>query len=206
MKIRTLAVGALATNCYLLEDEQTNLAAVIDPGDEGDRILAQLRQDGVHLALILLTHGHFDHMLALEQLHREFPDATVYIHREDGHGAGSRAIPLDDRIEDLHYYDHGDALRLGTLTIEVIHTPGHSKGSVVLRVGDVLFTGDTLFAGTCGRTDLAGGDYGQMLTSLKRLGKLEGDFQVLPGHSHSSTLDQERKTNRYMLMAAGYEA
>lgn len=202
MKIKVLPVGQLSTNCYLLEDEQTGLAAVIDPGDEAPGILSQIKADGVRVSLILLTHGHFDHVLAVEALHAEFPEAKVYIHAEDARGAGGHPIALADRIAGLVHYDQGDRLTLGSLTVDVLHTPGHSRGSVVLRVGGVLFTGDTLFAGTCGRTDLAGGDNVQMLASLKRLSLLEGDYQVLPGHGEGSTLDRERSYNPYMAMAA----
>ena len=119
-------------------------------------------------------------------------------------GAGSRLFPLASQVEGLLTYDEGDRLTLGELTIEVLHTPGHSKGSVTLRVGDVLFTGDTLFAGSCGRTDLAGGSYEEILASLKRLGELEGNFHVLPGHEGTSNLDQERKFNPYMREAMAH--
>ena len=101
-------------------------------------------------------------------------------------------------MDDLLLYDEGDALPLGTLTIEVLHTPGHSPGSVTLKAGDVLFTGDTLFAGDCGRTDLRGGSWEEILVSLGRLGKLEGNFHVLPGHGDTSDLDTERKINPYL--------
>ena len=201
MKIKVIPVGMLAANCYILEDEQTSLAAVIDPGDEAERILSQLRADGVSVALILLTHGHFDHILAAESIRRAFPDAAVYIHSGDAHGAGGRAVDLTLAIPDLRTYGEGDALTLGSLTIDVLHAPGHSRGSVVLRSGGVLFTGDVLFAGTCGRTDLPGGSYPQMMASLKRLGALDGDYQILPGHGEGSTLEAERQFNPYLRMA-----
>ena len=101
-------------------------------------------------------------------------------------------------MKELNLYDEGDTLPLGGLTIHVLHTPGHSKGSVTLRVGDVLFTGDTLFAGSCGRTDLAGGSYEEIMSSLARLGRLEGDYHVCPGHDMTSTLERERQLNPFM--------
>ena len=104
-------------------------------------------------------------------------------------------------MDGLLFYDEGDTLTLGSLTIEVIHTPGHSKGSVVLKVGDVLFCGDTLFAGSCGRTDLAGGSYAEIMASLKRLGELEGDYHVCPGHDVTSTLERERRSNPFLMEA-----
>lgn len=203
MKVKSIQVGPLATNCYILEDETAKLAAVIDPGDEGERILKLLEADGVKTEYILLTHGHYDHTTAVAPLHAALPDAKVYIHAADASGAGSYRLPLSEQIDGLSYYNQGDSLSLGALTIHVLHTPGHSLGSVTLRVADVLFTGDTLFAGSCGRTDLPGGDYAQILTSLKKLGQLEGDFHVLPGHEDFSTLNQERRSNPYLREAMG---
>lgn len=203
MEIKVLPVGELGTNCYILEDEEAKLAAVIDPGDEAGRILAQVQEDGMQVKYILLTHGHYDHTTAVPELHEKLPGAQIYIHQADSHGAGGRLFPLAGQVDDLLLYDEGDTLTLGGLTIEVMNTPGHSLGSVVLKVENVLFTGDTLFAGSCGRTDLRGGNYEQMLQSLKRLALLEGDYHVLPGHDVASTLDRERQTNYYMKEAMG---
>ena len=136
-------------------------------------------------------------------LHRVYPGAEAYIHRADADGVGSRIFPLSGEMEGLKFYDEGDSLPLGGLTIHVMHTPGHSPGSVVLRVEDVLFCGDTLFAGSMGRTDLPGGSEEQIMESLRRLGALEGNFHVLPGHMGASDLDQERKHNPYLRMAMG---
>lgn len=196
MKVSMMQVGPIGTNCYILEDGKK--AAVIDPGDEADRILAQLNQLDVQVEYILLTHGHYDHTTGVPELHRALPGAKIYIHQADANGAGSRLFPLAGQVDDLLLYDEGDALPLGTLTIEVLHTPGHSSGSVTLKAGDVLFTGDTLFAGDCGRTDLRGGSWEEILVSLGRLGKLEGNFHVLPGHGDTSDLDTERKINPYL--------
>lgn len=201
MKVRIMQVGPIGTNCYILEDEKK--IAVIDPGDEAERILEVLEETEGTVEYILLTHGHYDHTTAVPELHRALPEAKIYIHQADANGAGSRLFPLAGQVDGLLLYDEGDALPLGSLTIEVLHTPGHSKGSVTLRAGDVLFTGDTLFAGSMGRTDLSGGDEGEIMASLKRLGELEGSFTVCPGHMQTSTLDQERKTNPYLRMAMG---
>lgn len=198
MKVKVMQVGPIGTNCYILEDETTNKAAVIDPGDEADKIAQVLQKDGAEVEYILLTHGHYDHTTAVPELHKAYPQAKIYIHQADANGAGSRLFPLAGQVDGLLTYDEGDTLSLGSLTIEVLHTPGHSKGSVTLKVGDVLFTGDTLFAGSCGRTDLSGGSYEEILDSLKRLGQLEGNFHVLPGHEGTSTLDQERRFNPYL--------
>ena len=110
-------------------------------------------------------------------------------------------FPLAGEVDDLKLYDEGDVIRLGDHEIQVLHTPGHSPGSVTLKVEDVLFTGDTLFQGSCGRTDLRGGSYEQIMASLKRLGELEGDFHVCPGHDRTSTLEQERRYNPFLMEA-----
>ena len=201
MKVSMMQVGPIGTNCYILEDGKK--AAVIDPGDEADRILAQLNQLDVQVEYILLTHGHYDHTTGVPELHKALPGAKIYIHQADANGAGSRLFPLAGQVDDLLLYDEGDALPLGTLTIKVLHTPGHSPGSVTLKAGDVLFTGDTLFAGDCGRTDLRGGSWEEILVSLGRLGRLEGNYHVLPGHGGTSDLDTERQVNRYLREGMG---
>ena len=203
MKVSVMQVGPIGTNCYLLQDEESGLLAVIDPGDDWERILHQIKKLGGEVKYILLTHGHYDHTTAVPDLVKALPGVQVYIHQADANGAGSQLFPLASQVQDLNYYDEGDTLTLGSLTIEVLHTPGHSKGSVTLKVGDVLFTGDTLFCGSCGRTDLRGGSYEEIMVSLKRLGELEGDFHVCPGHDRTSTLERERKYNPFLREAMG---
>ena len=201
MKVKLLRVGPIGTNCYILEDDQTNLAAVIDPGDEPELIQEALEKEGVEVRYLLLTHGHYDHTTAVPALHRVYPQADIYIHQADANGAGSTLFPLAGEVDDLKLYDEGDVIRLGDHEIQVLHTPGHSPGSVTLKVGDVLFCGDTLFAGSCGRTDLRGGSYEQIMQSLKRLGELKGDFHVCPGHEATSTLERERRSNPFLMEA-----
>ena len=203
MKVKLLRVGPIGTNCYILEDDQTNLAAVIDPGDEPELIQEALEKEGVEVRYLLLTHGHYDHTTAVPALHRVYPQADIYIHQADANGAGSTLFPLAGEVDDLKLYDEGDVIRLGDHEIQVLHTPGHSPGSVTLKVEDVLFTGDTLFAGSCGRTDLRGGSYEQIMQSLKRLGELKGDFHVCPGHEATSTLERERKYKPFLREAMG---
>ena len=203
MKVKMMQVGPIGTNCYILEDEGEKRAAVIDPGDEAERILSVLREMDSQVDYILLTHGHYDHTTAVPQLHKALPQAGIYIHRADADGAGNTLFPLAGQVEGLLFYGEGDTLPLGSLTIEVMHTPGHSPGSVTLKAGDVLFTGDTLFAGDCGRTDLPGGSYEEILASLGRLGRLEGNFHVCPGHEQTSTMDREREINRYLREGMG---
>ena len=204
MKIKAMPVGELGTNCYILEDEHSKLCALIDPGDEAGRILSQVQADGMQVKYILLTHGHYDHTTAVPELHEKLPEAEIYIHQADSHGAGGRLFPLASQVDDLLLYDEGDTLQLGELTIDVMSTPGHSLGSVVLKVDNVLFTGDTLFAGSMGRTDFPGGSTKKIMKSLKRLAELEGNFAVLPGHMETSNLEAERQRNPYMIQAMRY--
>ena len=201
MKIKSMQVGELATNCYILIDDAEKKAAVIDPGDEADRILAEVKGLDAQVEYILLTHGHYDHIGAVAQLHEALPQTKVYLHKADSRGTGFHVVPLADQVADLKSYGDGDTLALGSLAIHVIHTPGHTPGGVTLRVGDALFTGDTLFAGSMGRSDFPGGNTQQLFASLKKLAQLEGDFQVLPGHDRATTLDRERLSNVFMLEA-----
>ena len=180
MQIKVMQVGQLGTNCYLLEDEETRTAAVVDPGGEGARILAQLKADGMELKLILLTHAHFDHTGGVAELCAALPGVPVYLHPADAALVGGDVFPA-----------------VGAETTPY-HTPGHTPGGVTLKVGDVLLTGDTLFQGSMGRTDFEGGSYAEIMASLGRLGRLSGDYHVLPGHMGASTLEQERKTNYYL--------
>ena len=123
MKVKLLRVGPIGTNCYILEDDQTNLAAVIDPGDEPELIQEALEKEGVEVRYLLLTHGHYDHTTAVPALHRVYPQADIYIHQADANGAGSTLFPLAGEVDDLKLYDEGDVIRLGDHEIQVLHTP-----------------------------------------------------------------------------------
>ncbi len=201
MKIDSLAVGPIGTNCYILQDEAAKLCAVIDPGDEPERIIAAVERTGCTPAMALLTHGHFDHYTGLAGLLEQWPDLPVYIHESDvtDRAAGGFDL-LFPRLPEKNqrYYKDGDRLTLGSLTITVLETPGHSRGSVCLVVGDVIFSGDTLFYGSCGRTDFVGGSYEDILRSLKRLAQLPGQYRVYPGHDRPTDLDFERRVNPYV--------
>ncbi len=204
MIIKMLQVGAIGTNCYIVEDEEAKRAAIIDPGDDADQILAAVARDDpdTRPACILLTHGHYDHTSAIPELLETLPDIPIFIHRDDYVNKPRDLFTLPPDLPNIRFYDEGDKVKVGSLYIEVLmHTPGHSAGSVVLRVEDVLFTGDTLFRGSCGRTDFPDGDYGQILQSLKRLARLEGDYTVCPGHEGTTKLSTERATNYYMIEA-----
>ena len=186
------------------------MGALYELCPEKERFLADMNAllPGVRLEAeaVLLTHGHFDHILGIPGLREEWPDLPVYCHPADW-GEGDAASLFGQRFPtvrsfgDITPYREGDVVNVAGIAVEVLETPGHTPGSVTLRAENVLFTGDTLFAGSMGRTDLPGGDEGELMRSLKRLGELEGDYQVLPGHEGQSTLERERSGN-YCLRAA----
>lgn len=203
MKIETLMLGELSANCHVL-DCGDGLCAVIDLGNDPEQLLRFLKRRELRLAAILLTHGHYDHIGGVEAV-RKATGATVYIHEADAPMLESAQRNLASHITPLPYevvkeyrtVSEGDVLTIGSCQITVLHTPGHTPGGVCYRVEDVLFTGDTLFAGSMGRTDL-GGNPAEMRASLKRLASLPGNAAVHPGHGGSTTLEQERRTNPYL--------
>ena len=209
MKVMQLTVGVVGTNCYIVYDESTREAAVIDPGDNAKSILHAVAEEKLTVRYVLLTHAHFDHILAvhdvLEATRAQFvcPEADTWLLSRDNMGQfRSLARSYVQDTPDI-LAGEGTAVTFGGLTAVYMSTPGHTPGSSVIRIGDCLFTGDTLFRHECGRCDLEGGDFSAMLRSLKRLSELEGDYKVLPGHEGISTLDEERAANPYMLQARG---
>ena len=201
MDIRMLQVGPIGTNCYLLCDETEKLCAVVDPGGDAARVAAAVADTGCAPCAILLTHGHYDHTGGVAELRAKWPDVPVYLNHRDQYEGDAYLQQLFPPVPGAKDYDEGDTIQVGGLTVDVMATPGHSEGSVTLRCGDVLLCGDTLFAGSCGRTDFPGGSVKKIMASLKRLGSLEGDLQVYPGHMETSTLDQERSWNPYLHQA-----
>lgn len=197
MLIKTLPVGQLETNCYVVTDENALVCAVIDPGDESNTILDYIEDNKLSCKAILITHAHFDHVSAVNAM-LEATGAELYMCEKDLElaktGASGRFTPL----ENTHFYKDGDEVKVAGLTFKVMETPGHTPGGVTLICGDALFTGDTLFRGSCGRTDLPGGDMRAELRSLKRIASLEGDYEVYPGHAESSMLSIEREHNPYV--------
>ena len=193
LKIHTLTLGLYQTNAYIIHEENSKTCCVIDPGYQANTNLEKLDDLDLTLEAILLTHGHFDHVGAVKDLAAD-TDCRVFLCAED------TMLPPMLTAGPLYYtdtYADGTILNIAGLSIRVIHTPGHTPGGVCLLVDDVLFSGDTLFSGGCGRTDL-GGDWATLANSLKRLSRIEGYFKVLPGHGESTTLAYEKRYNPYM--------
>ena len=194
INIRTLPLGAYQTNCYLVWDEDSQTCVVIDPGYNPEIVLAEAKLLGKEIAAILLTHGHFDHVGGVKELAAE-TDCKVYLCPED------LALPPQMTAGPLYYtdtYGEGDFVEVAGLSFKVLHTPGHTPGSVCLMCENVIFSGDTLFWGSCGRTDLPGGSWATIQKSLKRLAALSGDYDVYPGHGDATKLSFERNFNPYM--------
>ena len=197
MLIKCLTVGPIETNCYIVTDENTLECAVIDPGDESNTIMNYLEENHLKAKYIFLTHGHFDHVLAVNAV-QEQTGATVCMNQMDAGEGEFRFQPPAGTV----WYKEGDTFQVGGLTFKVMETPGHTPGGVCLICQDAIFSGDTLFRDSCGRTDLPGGDMAVQLKSLKRLYDLPGDYEVYPGHMDCTTLDRERRFNYYMKYAA----
>lgn len=204
MEIKTLTLGELATNCYIVISAAGN-AAVIDPADDAQRILDTLGKENAELKMILLTHGHFDHTGAVADLKKQ-TGAKIYIHSKD-------ECMLDDTIKNVAYlcpgYSYkpftadvlvsdGDIIRLDEIEFSVMHTPGHTAGSVVYFADNCMFAGDTIFEGSAGRTDFYSGDYIAQRNSLARIAALREDYLIYPGHGSSTTLKQEKKFNQFL--------
>ena len=200
MKIISMCLGPLQTNCYIIYGENKK-AAVIDPAFYADQIQRALDENGLTLEKILLTHAHFDHIMAVNDL-REI-GAELYLHEDDEEMLNYPE--LNCMLEFLgktvsfkkaeHLLKDGDEVDVGGEKIKVLHTPGHTKGSVCYISGGVMFSGDTLFCGSIGRTDLYGGSYEALQESLKKLSEIEDDLKVLPGHGERTTLQKEKNDN-----------
>ena len=204
MIIKQLTVGPIMANCFILGCEQTKEAAVIDPGDEADRILMALAEDSLTVTQIIDTHGHFDHVGANKRM-KEVTGADIVIHALDAPmlnqlarsaaawGMSAENSPPPDRT-----VDDGDSISFGNITLSVLHTPGHTPGGISLFTDKSVFVGDTLFAGSIGRTDFPGGDFGTLITSIReKLFTLDDDVTVYAGHMDTTTIGEEKRTNPF---------
>jgi hydroxyacylglutathione hydrolase len=208
MIIESFVVGMLQTNCYLVGDSQTHVAVVIDPGGDSERIARRIQQLGLNLAAILNTHGHFDHIMDAWALKQQL-GGEIYLHSKDEKifqqsmaGMGSLFAPKrpagSEKVDrNLH---EGDSLVFGPLSLQVLETPGHTPGHVSFHLSDagIIFVGDTLFAGSIGRTDLPGGSYSQLIRSVReKIFPLDGKTAVLPGHGPKTTVAREKTSNPF---------
>lgn len=204
MRVICMPVGELDTNCYLVADDSGS-AALIDPGGQAEDILARAEKEALNITHILLTHAHFDHMLAAEEVIKA-TGAKLCVYADDQSALTDpvknlTAFFAPDRPVELtadRVLREGDSVQIGDLHFTVLHTPGHTPGSCCYLCEDALFSGDTLFSGSEGRTDFPGGDYRAIAASLRRLASLDGDRVVYAGHGPATTLERERKTNPYM--------
>lgn len=205
MKIEPIVVGPLQVNCYLLICEETGKAAVVDPGDDAEVILQAVEAAGCDVSLIINTHGHFDHIGANKRI-KEATGAELLIHADDVallsqaglhasvYGLSVEASPQPDRL-----MAEGDHVQIGNLKIEIIHVPGHSPGSVCLKVENSLIVGDVLFAESVGRTDLPGGDHQLLINGIReKLLVLPGGMVVHPGHGPDTTIGHEKIANPFV--------
>jgi len=203
--IKRIPAPGFSSNCWLFWDGPGGEAAVVDPSASAEDICAALEENGLVLKWIFLTHGHFDHLFALDAL-RQHTNAPAAIHQSDAEmlsdpvkNASALFFGEADRYRSPErLLSDGDTISVGELSVKVVHTPGHSPGSVCYRVEDVLFTGDTLFDGGIGRTDLPGGSTARLEASLAHLAHLPGSVRIYPGHGGISNVEEQKRTNPYL--------
>ena len=204
MLLETLVVGPLAVNCYIFGCEKTHQAAIVDPGDEADQILSVVKKLDCRVKYILLTHGHIDHLSQIPILKNKLK-AEFLMHEQDiplVQSASTQAalfgLPDPGDLKPDRFLNDGDIIHLGELTIQVIHSPGHSPGSITFQVNQKLFVGDLIFNGSIGRTDLPGGDYSQIIESIqKKIFTLPDSVEIYPGHGPATTVGIEKNTNPF---------
>ncbi len=207
MILKSLVVGPIGANCYVIGDEATNEGAIIDPGDDAQRIIRMVKDTGLTIQFIIATHGHFDHNGAMKVLKEEY-DCDFLLHKDDlmfikqskksamKWGITIEQVPYPDK-----YVEDGDILKLGSLELTVIHTPGHSRGGICLYIPSekLVFSGDTLFYGSVGRTDFDGGSMEELLKSIKeKLYTLPDNTVVYTGHGEETTIGNEKMQNMFV--------
>ena len=205
MIIKTLVVGPIMANSFVLGCEESHEAAVIDPGDEADRILLALAESDLSLKYIINTHGHLDHVAANKRL-KEITGAPILIHPLDApmlnqvaSSAAAWGIAAENSPPPDRELEEGDKVTFGKINLRVIHTPGHTPGGISLCTDREVFVGDTLFAGSIGRTDFPGGSFEMIKKSIRqKLFALDDDFTVYPGHGPTTTIAEERRSNPFV--------
>jgi len=202
--LRMLVVGPIQANCYVLGCERTKEAAVIDPGGDVDKILMTLAKDKLRCVYIINTHGHFDHTGDNKRL-KEVTGAKLVIHRADapmildqGSSGSLWGMEVEDSPPPDLYVEERDVITFGDISLQVLHTPGHSPGGISLLSNKMVFVGDTLFAGSIGRTDLPGGDYETLIRNVKeKIFPLGDDVVIYPGHGPKTTVGREKRSNPF---------
>lgn len=200
--VKVLTVGMFATNCYLVSCLETGKGVVIDPGADGKRIIDKIKETGLDIEFIINTHGHVDHIGANGKLKEELKipimlsEKDLEIYKNPGFGL---RFVLGTQPEPDRFLKEGDSIELGNLSLQIMETPGHTPGGLCLVEDNAVFCGDTLFAGSVGRTDLAGGSYSKLIMSIKeRLAGLPGRTVVYPGHGPATTIEEEVATNPFI--------
>jgi len=204
MIIKRLAVGPLETNAYIVGDEVTKKAIIVDPGDEPDRILDEVKSDKLEIEFIICTHAHFDHIGAAGDIKKE-TGAKILLHKNDLETYGLAkdqaafwGYSMDEVPQPDDFIDEGDEIKVGNLSFKVLHTPGHSKGGICLHGEGVIITGDTIFQGSVGRTDFPGGSIEELKKSFRRIIDLPENTKVYSGHGPETTVSNERKYNFFV--------
>lgn len=212
MILTRLVVGPLQVNCFIVADEKSKEAVVIDPGDDAQDILSIIKEKGLKVKYIVNTHGHFDHVGANKAV-KDATGAQILIHEDDAPvlaSAGKQSAafgmnPVSSPPAD-RYVKQGDIITAGEISLKVLHTPGHSPGGICLLEQGVVFTGDALFAGSIGRTDFPGGNLMSLLRSIKtNLMSLPDETKVFSGHGPASTIGEERQENPFLNEQSGFE-
>ncbi|MDR1259781.1 MAG: MBL fold metallo-hydrolase [Endomicrobium sp.] len=201
LKVKKIVSGVLRENCYVIYDSESLRAVIIDPGEDGTKIIREIEVNCLKPELVVNTHGHYDHVFSNNQVCSEF-NVPLAIHKNDIemlasiYKSPSLSVCIFKEPEIL--LKDNCELKLSFTTFRTMHTPGHTKGSVCLLFDNFLITGDTLFAGTIGRTDLNGGNYEEIMDSISRLKKLDSCLTILPGHGSCTTLANEIRHNSYL--------
>lgn len=210
MKFKRLPLGIYQANCYIIWDEQSNKAAVVDPGGDFEELKEFIENNKLSVSYVILTHGHGDHIGAVAEV-RDYFKAEVMIHKDDFDmlknnkknyssqmGYNKIEIEADRTLLD------GDVINLGQLYLEIIHTPGHTKGSICIKCAHIVFTGDTLFAGSIGRTDLDGGSFEDIMASINnKILQFPDNTEIFPGHGPSTTIKAEKRYNPFLQKSNG---
>jgi len=205
IKVKKIVSGALEVNCYIVYDSCSLNAAIIDPGEDGAKVISQIEDGGFKPEMLINTHGHYDHILSDEEIRKKYK-IPLAVHKDEAvmlkNPSSNASIFFSDKPVSVEtpeiLLSDGDEIKLSFASFKVIHAPGHTKGGICLLFDGFVFTGDTLFAGTVGRTDLPEGDYSQLLASLEKLKKLNPSIVVYPGHGSITTMANELRHNPFL--------